>query len=520
MKSFALIILFIGICFRFTHLDNKVYWIDEVHTSLRISGYTRQEFVTQAPTNQIISQQQLHQFQTLTPTRDFRQAVRAIASSEHSPLYYILARLGIQSLGSSINITRGVATLLSLLAFPCIFWLTYELFSSPLISWLSVAIFAISPFHLLYAQEAREYSLLTAAILFASASFLRAIKKSRVINWLWYLLGIVVGLYTQPLAGFALLSHGIYLLIINQFKWRKILTIYTIVSVLGLVLFIPWIIVFINNGDGVGNWINRNISVTTWLQRWLVNLSSLFFDLQVGYQDNIFNIETGKDLNVFSKAIYPFIGLMLVSLIIYALYYLWLNAPGKSSLFIFSLIGTTAVIQIIPDLLGGGQRATIGRYLIPIYLGIEIAVVYLLTSKLYDLNSRTKFKSLWLIITVVIFSLGSLSCRQILQANTWWNKYSSYYNYELAQIINKNSNNLVVAENKRISRLTSLSYLLKQDTKFLLLNQQVPLWQITENTKNVYIFRPYPETLQLLRDKYKSNLISLDKSNHLWLIKK
>ena len=90
------LILLLGIGLRFTNLDLKVYWIDEVHTSLRVSGYTRSEFVEQAPVNQVIGVQELQSFQRLTPERDFTVGVKAIASSEHSPLYYVLARLGME----------------------------------------------------------------------------------------------------------------------------------------------------------------------------------------------------------------------------------------------------------------------------------------------------------------------------------------------------------------------------------------------------------------------------------------
>lgn len=41
-----IIIIFLGIFFRITNIENKVYWVDEVATSIRVSGYTKQE-VTQ-----------------------------------------------------------------------------------------------------------------------------------------------------------------------------------------------------------------------------------------------------------------------------------------------------------------------------------------------------------------------------------------------------------------------------------------------------------------------------------------
>lgn len=39
-----------------------------------------------------------------------------------------------------------------------------------------MALIAVSPFHVLYAQEAREYSLWTVTILLSSAALLRAMR--------------------------------------------------------------------------------------------------------------------------------------------------------------------------------------------------------------------------------------------------------------------------------------------------------------------------------------------------------
>src|SRR6478672_10132474 len=44
-QFFLVFLLVLGIYFRFVNLDRKVYWLDETHTSLRISGYTEPEFI-------------------------------------------------------------------------------------------------------------------------------------------------------------------------------------------------------------------------------------------------------------------------------------------------------------------------------------------------------------------------------------------------------------------------------------------------------------------------------------------
>ena len=92
------------------------------------------------------------------------------------------------------------------------------------------------------------------------------------------------------------------------------------------------------------------------------------------------------------------------------------------------------ICLIIPDLISGGQRSTIPRYLIPAYLGIQLSMAYLLATKLTKFTNKIEHK-FWQIATVLLISLGIISCGISSQAETWWNKYSSYYDGEVARII-------------------------------------------------------------------------------------
>ena len=383
----------------------------------------------------------------------------------HSPLYYVLARLGMELFGSSIKVTRSIAALISLFSLPCIYFLAQELFNSRLVGAISITLLAVSPVHLLYAQEAREYSLLAVTILFSSWMLLRAMRIKSKNAWLMYSISVALGLYTHPLAMLAFISHGIYGGIITRFSWKRFLAQYILASGGGILLFSPWIWVFIFNGDGVGGWIEREISLHVWLQRWCLNLGSIFFDLQISYGDRLFDVQTGQDsLLDFSNPItYSLIPTLL--LIAYSLYYL--TRYGKhSSLFILLLIGMSAALLGLPDLISGGQRSTISRYIIPVHLGIELAVAYCLTAKITNPKTSQKQRRLWQVIAIVLVSGGLWCSGNIVTADTWWNKYSSYYNPQISKIIQQSSTPLIIGSSERISRLTSLSYLVPAQTKF------------------------------------------------------
>lgn len=507
----------LGIYFRFVNLDNKVYWIDEVHTSLRVSGYTRTEFENNNLKG-VITIDDLHKFQRLSPERDFNDTIKALASSEHSPLYYILTRFWMDWFGSSISVTRSLAAIISLLAFPCIYWLSFELFNYHLISRISLALLAVSPFHVIYAQEAREYSLLTVAILFSSASFIYAVKHQTKVNWIVYGGGVTIALYTHPLAALVIFGQGIYLLITDGLRFTKTLRNYILSCLGAVVAFIPWILVFIHNGDGVGDWVTKSLSISTIFQRWLLNISSLFFDLQVGYNQALFDVENGNDIQLSISQPIVYLLIPILFIVIYSLYFLALYAPKQAKIFIFTLIGVTGIILVLPDLISGGQRSTIGRYMIPCFLGIQLSVAYCLGKLVTGIDKPLGAKNFGRFLTVIILSMGIICCTIMAQTPTWWNKYSSYYNAQVASIINKYPHSLVITNRPRSSRITSLSYKLSPQVKILLVERNEKV-KIADNYDKVFLYRPYGELWDYLNQKqYK--LTELHSQGYLWEITK
>lgn len=182
LRFLIIIILVLGLFFRFVNLDRKIYWMDETYTSLRISGYTESEVAQQLLEGQILSLQDLHQYQRINPEKSIVDTVKGLATEEPqlAPLYFILVRFWAQMFGDSVVAIRSFSAFLSVLAFPCIYWLCLELFESSLVGGLACMLLAISPFQLVYAQEARQYSLWTVAILLSSASLLREIGRAHV----------------------------------------------------------------------------------------------------------------------------------------------------------------------------------------------------------------------------------------------------------------------------------------------------------------------------------------------------
>jgi uncharacterized membrane protein len=159
LRFFIVILLAIGIFFRFVNLDKKVYWHDETYTSLRVSGYNVEQVSRKLFNSQEISIKDLQKYQRPNPETSAIDTIKGLAKEEpqHPPLYYAIARFWAQWFGSSPTAMRSLPVLFSLLVFPCIYWLCLELFESSIVGWVAVGLIAVSPIFIRYAQEARQY---------------------------------------------------------------------------------------------------------------------------------------------------------------------------------------------------------------------------------------------------------------------------------------------------------------------------------------------------------------------------
>ena len=529
LQPLLIILLILGIFFRFVNLDKKVYWYDETITSLRLAGYTKEEF-TEKVAGPIIDIQTLQKYQRINFERGVVDTVKALAvgNPEQPPLYYAIAYFWRQLFGDSIAVTRSLSAAISLLVFPGIYWLCWELFNLPIVGLIATALIAVSPFHVLYAQEARAYSLFTVIILLSSCVFLRAIRlethsvvsqRQRIICWGLYAITVGLGLYSQLLFILVIMGHGIYIFVTeiimrlkthNYFSLRKI-TGYLIATLSGIIAFIPWILCIINNFSELG-WVANKINILTLLTRLGVNINSVVFDVQIGTKERLFDVISGKDnLQFGMDNLWLYTVLPTLILIGYSLKFLCKNTPQSIWLFILILILSTATPLVLKDLISGGQRSSIARYLIPCYVGIQLAIAYLLSNKITTKNINQQ--KLWQIITIILISGSVLSCTMSSQSETWWNKYSSYYNPPVAKIINQATQPLIVSSNA--IRLTSLSYLLENKVKLQVVpGENFP--KIPDGFSEIFLFYPSKKLQLNLKKAENYKLDSVYPNGNLW----
>ena len=528
ISIFIICTIVIGIFLRFSNLESKVYWIDEVNTSVRVAGYPKEEFKQLVPTNRASAISELQAFQTVSDSRRWSDTFNALGqNAEHSPLFYLTARLWMQWFGSSITSARSLAAVISLFTFPAMVWLCYELFQDLEIGYIAIAFLAVSPLQILYAQEAREYSLFAVLILVSSAALLRALRLSsqspqnRQLSFLWvsYSLTVSIALYSHFLAAMTIVGHGIYVFLTH----RKQIKAYLLAACGGLLTFLPWIIIYLLEQNTVGRWSARAIPVFGLIKRWLFNCSVVFFDFQSLHPNTrLIDVEAGQDALFSFHQPEFYLEFVFLGMVGYSIFFLYRTTVRRIYLFVLILILINSLTFVIPDLVFGGQRSSVARYLMGCYLGIQICVAHLFAQKLLVLPQSTKTSivtlRIWKITFASLLSLGIISGYFSLQGETWWNKYSSFYNAQTAELVNGVNNAIVISSNKRSDRLASLSYKLKPEVKLLLFDaeQEFDFTQLEGKFDNIFLFRPDRTFIKSLETNSAAKIIPAFPKGNLW----
>jgi uncharacterized membrane protein len=507
-------LVMLGIFFRFNHLDYKLYWVDEVFTSLQLSGHTLAEMKRDLVTGKLLSLSTLHHYQYPRSEGTVADPVRVLlAEDTHVPLYYVGLWYWLKLWGNSIAATRSFSSVISLLVFPSTYWLCRELFRSPLSGWLAIALIAVSPIHVLYAQEARPYCLLILITLISSAALLRAVRlsdlKHRLLHWLLYSVAISAGLYTHVLFPFVPIAHGIYLVACyfvgrfsapdesaktNQSANGSCIGAYFGAIVLAGLSYTPWLLFHVQGQadlETAMSWTRTQGTFVSAAVRWSGIISRIFFDFGIS-PDN------GTSWNIWLVLPIAFLLLLIAT----AFKLLYQRTPVQVWGFVLMLTVVPAISFALPDFLLGLRYGTT-RYLLPSLVGIQLAVVYLLSSRLEQVW-QGKRSQVWQLIIVAIALLGVVSCTLSSLNPLWWNKSPERHRYfpESAALIDQSRRPLVVSDADVID-IQVLGHLLRHpDVKFQLvrsdqLSDQVP--KIPTGFSDVFLFKP--------SDTLRSNLL-------------
>lgn len=518
LHFFILLVLIIGVFFRFVNLDKKIYYFDETMTVIRISNLNKylENFKDQIIYNgDLQNYLHLHAIKSVS-TNDVIKNLFVVP--QHTPLYFVMLRFWAEWFGSSVAVIRSMSAFISLLSLPCVYWLCLELFQSSLVGWVAAALIAISPIQVLYAQEARMYSLHTVIILLSSATLLRAMRLKTKLSWTLYLATLVLGLYTHSLYILVVIGHSIYVLITEGFRLSKVVIVYLFILLLGLLAFVPWLFVIFTHFEQAHSsldWMTSNVSRSALVKYWGINLSRLFLDLTPTYSLN-------TNFSSFNNSLLLFVIALILSIVTYSFYFLYCHTPKRIWLFCLTLSGVTAITLVLQDLILGGYRSYHIRYLIASYLGIYLTIAYLFATKIAFPDNKVWQQKLWQVMLIFLISCGIISNTVSSQAQVWWNKYFSCEIAPIAKTINQANDPIVIIDYNWWSmyNFLSLSNLLEPKVRIQLLTQ-ANLMKIPEGFSNVFLFTPSDKLQNKLAKEQKFKLESVyQQQMSLWKLEK
>ncbi|NER78886.1 MAG: hypothetical protein F6K42_04770 [Leptolyngbya sp. SIO1D8] len=510
-----LIVLCLGIAFRFYNLDHKVFWNDETLTALRASGYSAAEVVRDSFTGDVIDIQDFRRYLRIGD-RTAIDTVKALASenSQHPPLYYVLVHYWMQWFGSSVTAIRSLSVALSLLVFPCFYWFCQELFKAPAVGLFGIMLIAVSPIHVLYSQEARPYMLWIVLVLLSNTLLIKATRHQNDYKlWIAYAITLATACYTFLFSIFVAIAHGIYVFVLEKFRLSKLFQTYLLSSLLAILLYTPWIWIVINS-------LSKINETTAWAQGNWVSLSRFAIARLLTFNVAFFDINTQSRFDIGASSVISWYWLipiipLTIFLTIYSLYFL----SHKTSLpvwsFVLILILTPVIALAVPDLLSGGGRSAVPRYLFPSFLAIQASLAYLFSRKQVEQSGKFLGQPFWNLAFATLISMGIFSCMYSAQSQDWWIKANRQgYALEAAEIINQSQQPLLITDDDA-GDVLSLSYLLTSNVKLKLLDGK-SINDIPDGFDSIFLYKPSEELRLSLEESQAFDLEVLQKPNRFW----
>jgi uncharacterized membrane protein len=211
--------LILGAGLRLANLDVKPPWIDEFQ-GIVLSLDNSFESVA---LDRLIKFSDLLVPLQLNPATSVGDVVKRVALEDRQPpLYYAIAHLWMQLFpadGGLVNLwgARALPALIGSLTIPLMYVCSYFICRSRLIAHLTAAMFALSPYGVYIAQEARHYSLAIVWVAISLSLLVRAggdLCRQQKLPYVWVGLWIVVNnlaLATNYLTGIALVAEALVL---------------------------------------------------------------------------------------------------------------------------------------------------------------------------------------------------------------------------------------------------------------------------------------------------------------------
>jgi len=432
-----------GAALRAHELEGALVWHDEGFTQVFAAGHGASDWLPLFD-GEVRPIAELRAARVHDASRSPLDTARMLARDEpqHPPLYYVAARAFMAAVTEAADVTaaakrlRWLSWFFSLLAMAAMGWCASELFrgrhpgrahdarssaigaraspsdpeSGRTRVLVAVALMAFSPFHVLYAQEAREYALWTAFVLAATAALLRARRVGSAAAWLLYALLLVGGFYTSFAMLTVAVAHAFFVGARDLPRRRsepgarRSLRGALAAWGLGALLFSPWALLLLEHWEAFR-------ASMAWSSEIVVPRSQVLATFALNLTRPF--VELGADGITTGVAI---VGALALLAAVAGLRALGSEARGL----LVALFVAPLLFYLLPDLLTGGIRSLSARYLIPSLVALQLGVAALVPGAAERLPaSRRRVDALTLVALLVLGATTSLGAAR---AETPWTK--------------------------------------------------------------------------------------------------
>lgn len=398
-------------CLRFVRLEQKLYWVDEAATSEHITRGIDEQVSSELTSGNIKDLEQVVSLIRFSGPTTLSGTVSKLAATDphHTPPYYLLLNLWSRLFGLEPGSLRLMSAVFSLAAVPALYWFVLELFQSHTVAATSAFLYALSPFELIYAQQAREYSMWILLMLLSSASLMCAARRPRFRSWLLYFLFTSAMVWTHLLSLWVVMAQAAFMVV--HFRGdRKVLIAFGSAVALSVLLFTPWLVMIVTRPPELSDYggIEKKIAPILYAETFLLNFSRTVLDV---------GLPSYEHLPYFRwNLIVP---IMATVVLIGACAWLFMRKATSEVRTLLSLLAVSTMLPlIVADVVAGGRRALLPRYDSPAWISVHVILAFSIGSAL----SGSKKRSVWTgsAALILIFCCGTYSQWQFLSRTTWW----------------------------------------------------------------------------------------------------
>lgn len=522
----VLLLALVGVFYRFAALDKKAYWHDEVYTSIYLSGYKTATVFDVLRSGKPVSRAQALFYQSAHSDKTLGDTLRSLRAHDphHPPFYYAALWLWTRVFGDSVWWTRAFSAVCGVLVLPAFWWLCRELFESRRAAWIGLALMAVSPFHVLYSQEARPYSIWALAICIACAALLQACRTQKPRDWAIFCVATLFGLYTHLLFTLVVAAQILWFVLTTQRRdaenrvldiakngeansekgveqkgvdqktaKRKAFAIALGVALLASVPFVFSLVLGRAEAQSHLAWVTHGTGFGDDLKSWSVIFGLPFFDLKSELTE-AFSWRLGFSLFGVGSLVWT----------------KW-RATRATTVFVLSLFFCSFLPFVVLDLVYSGRSAQVARFLIPALLALQLGAVFVV----FQLSQTRRFRGFALVLMTILLLGGLTSCENYRRSFTWWNTYGAVPIRGAVRLANASPRSLFLTDDQILRGIfLSLARTLPPTARSLSLAEQNTLpakrganvireaptpITLPRGFSDYYIFDASPTTLRALR---------------------